>query len=210
MLTKKDYLLVGFIGLFFAIFSLPILNNIKLGFFEINFQNSLFLIIFFVILAVVALYFASLISKKIPVVLQVAKFSAVGAFNTFLDWGVLNMLIALSGIAGGVSFAIFKAISFLVSNGGSYFWNKYWTFKSDNQANTKEVLKFFVVSVGGLVINVFIASLVVSYIKPLFGFSQERWANVGALVATLASLVWNFIGYKFIVFVSRNKNSQTV
>jgi hypothetical protein len=30
--------------------------------------------------------------------------------------------------------------------------------------------------------------------------TPARWANIGLAMGTLLALVWNFIGYKFIVF----------
>jgi len=49
------------------------------------------------------------------------------------------------------------------------------------------------------VVNVGTATFVVSALAPE-GADLTVWANLGALVGTLAGLAWNFIGYKFIVF----------
>jgi putative flippase GtrA len=49
-------------------------------------------------------------------------------------------------------------------------------------------------------LNVGAASLVVNVIGPQFGMSEKLWANVGGIGAAFAVVVWNFIGYKFIVF----------
>lgn len=201
--------MVSVIGFFFAIFSIPIISNLKISFLPANFTTAVILVVIFLVFAPLALWVASLVAKIIPIILQVAKFAAVGAFNTFLDWGILNLLIALTGAASGVLYSVFKGISFLAANSGSYFWNKYWTFKSSSQANAGEFTKFFAVSIVGLIINVGIASAVVGWVKPLGGFTPERWANVGALLATLVSLVWNFVGYKFLVFISSKKKTNS-
>ncbi|MCX6765665.1 MAG: GtrA family protein [Candidatus Moranbacteria bacterium] len=199
-LTKRDYFLVSFIGLSFALFSIPILKNINLPFLKLNLITVLFLVIFFVIFANLALWIASIIGRRIPIAFQFAKFGAVGAFNTFLDWGVLNILIALTGTAAGIGYTVFKGISFIVANISSYLWNKHWTFGSQETANAQEMGKFFGVSVIGLIINISLASIVVNVIGPQAGMSPERWANVGALLATVVSLIWNFVGYKLWVF----------
>lgn len=199
-LTKRDYFLVSFIGVAFALFAIPILNNIKLTFFQVNFVNILILAIVLVIFANVALWIASIIGRRMPVIFQFAKFAAVGAFNTFLDWGILNLLMAFTGTAAGIGYTIFKGISFIVANVSSYLWNKHWTFGSQEKATAEEFGKFFGVSVVGMIINMGIASIVVNVIGSQGGLSPERWANVGALVATVASLGWNFAGYKIWVF----------
>jgi len=51
-----------------------------------------------------------------------------------------------------------------------------------------------------LAINVTVASLIVNLIQPQFGLSETIWANVGGIIAALVTVVWNFIGYKFVVF----------
>jgi len=53
-------------------------------------------------------------------------------------------------------------------------------------------------------LNVVVASLIVNYIAYPSFLSPRQWANVALLVATLVSLVWNFVGYKFFVFEKKN------
>lgn len=131
---------------------------------------------------------------------QFFKFAVVGVMNTLIDLGVLNGLILLTGMAVGWQFSVFKGISFIAAVINSYFFNKFWTFKSKKSVGAGELLQFFAVSVGGFVVNVGTASLVVNVIGPLWGISPTLWANVGAISAIAFSMAWNFIGYKFLVF----------
>lgn len=133
-------------------------------------------------------------------IVQFFKFSVVGVLNTAIDLGVLNILIRVSGIAAGFYFSLFKSVSFLAAVINSYFWNKYWTFKIVEKPKTGELFKFFSVNLVGLVINTGIASLIVNFIEAPVGISAKLWANIGALIAVGASLVWNFIGIKFVAF----------
>ncbi len=148
---------------------------------------------------------AYFIGKKIPVMWQAAKFILVGILNTLLDLGVLNLLLFTAETSSGGIYTFFKGISFSVAVINSYFWNKLWTFKKseeglDNSKTGKELLQFFIVSVIGFGINVGIATFVVNTIGSQFGLSDVLWANIGAISATVASMVWNFLGYKFVVF----------
>jgi putative flippase GtrA len=197
---KKDYLIVSIVGFFVGLLLLPVLKNLKLPFLKLNFGSGLLIVIGFAIFAILALLAVSLLSRRIPVLLQFAKFAAIGALNTLLDLGVLNILIFASGIALGYWYSLFKAISFIIANINSYFWNKYWTFGSGGRASVKEFSQFLMVSVVGFGINIGTASLVVNVIGAPENFSPERWANIGAVSATIISLIWNFIGYKFFVF----------
>lgn len=153
------------------------------------------------IAAATCLYITSLIGKKVPVIFQAGKFVTVGISNTLIDWGVLNLQILLTGITAGLFYPVFKGVSFLIAIINSFLWNKFWTFKKGETEKTgTEFLQFLIVSGIGLGINVGIASLAVNVIGPQGGISPKIWATVGALIATMFSMVWNFLGYKFIVF----------
>src|SRR3989344_9645258 len=148
---------------------------------------------------------AALLGRKFVTLFQGAKFLLVGGLNTFMDLGVLNLLIAASGITAGIGFSVFKGFSFLIAVANSYLWNKYWTFRGktmeqDFVEQGKEFAQFLVVSGIGFFLNVGSASLVVNFINPQFGLSERAWPTVGALVGTLVVMTWNFLGYKLIVF----------
>ena len=197
LVSKKDYFLVVIIGFVSGLLILPIVKNIK---FNLTAVRGVVIVIALTVLAVIALWVAKIISKKIPMVLQIAKFVATGVLNTLLDIGVLNLLMFVFVANSGSSYSIFKGASFIIANINSYFWNKYWTFGSGKSATTKEFGQFFAVSFVWFLMITGIASLIVNFIGPVGGISMTLWANVGAIMATLASLVWNFLGYKFIVF----------
>lgn len=200
MITKKDYFLISIVGILFGLLLLPVLKNIKFFPTGITFAKSALLVLSFFVLANVALWVASLVARRFAVVLEIAKFAAIGGLNTLLDLGVLNVLIIFTGVAAGYQYSLFKGISFVAANINSYFWNKYWTFDSQGGASVKEFAEFLVVSFIGFGINIGIASAVVNLIGAPAGMSPEVWANVGAVSATLVSLVWNFFGYKLVVF----------
>ena len=148
--------------------------------------------------------------------IQFIKFAIVGVINTVVDFGVLNVLIFFTGVASGIGFSLFKGISFLAAVGNSYILNKSWTFKDKSGNDTKKIVDFLFVSVVGLLINVGAASLIVNGFDPVefiivpaskvlgyFGMFisiEQIWSNIGALIATAVSLIWNFYGYKVLVF----------
>jgi len=134
---------------------------------------------------------------------QFFRYAVIGVVNTLIDWGVLNVLLFTTRRTDAVSYALFKSLSFCLAMTNSYFLNKSWTFKDeDGGVNSAATLmkagKFVLVNLVGLGINASLASLVASR-----GYGQADfilWANLGAVAATAASLVWNFFGYKFLVF----------
>jgi len=163
--------------------------------------GGLFLAVIVPIAAAISLYITYVLGKKVPVIFQAGKFATVGISNTLIDWGALNLQILLTGITAGLFYPVFKGVSFLIAIINSFLWNKFWTFKKIKVEKTgTEFLQFLIISAIGLVINVGIASLAVNLIGPQAGISPKIWATVGALIATMFSMVWNFLGYKFIVF----------
>jgi putative flippase GtrA len=136
---------------------------------------------------------------------QFSKFVIVGGVNTAIDFAVLNALMYLTSISSGGSLFLLNSISFSVAVINSYYMNRRWTFKEaaagivDKNAGV-QFSQFFVVSIIGAAINGGILTFFTSAIDPMFGLSPQLWANVGKLFATGVSLIWNFVGYKFIVF----------
>lgn len=198
-LAKRDYVIITFIGICLAFFTVPIIRNVI----DPTFLKVIYFPLYFVIwvlAANVGLLIAGIISEKIPVFLQISKFVAVGVFNTFLDWGIVNGLIFLLDMHGSREFVIFKTLSFLIANVASFFWNKSWTFQVSDESSSKDYIQFLVVSAIGLLINVGVAYLT-KEMKPEL-ISEGLWTQVSLLMATVFSMVWNFLGYKFIVFKS--------
>jgi putative flippase GtrA len=171
---------------------------------------------------------------KKKTIVQVLKFVVVGVLNTFVDLAILNLLIWLSGIGqSGPVFTLFKAISFTVAVVNSYYFNRLWVFRGDETKKVgTEFTKFIIISVVGAFVNVGVATLVVTYEQGMVGFIHmiplisptydwfvstlvaltspnfAVWPTVAALFGTLAGLVWNFLGYKFIVFVGNKNRAQ--
>jgi glycosyltransferase involved in cell wall biosynthesis len=72
---------------------------------------------------------------------QLVKYSIIGIINTFLDWGVYLGLTRI--FAYFIQHYLFaKGISFCVAVTNSYFWNRYWTFRSKR----KEILRQYSIS----------------------------------------------------------------
>lgn len=203
---KKDYLLSIIIGEVAAWLIILIAKNLGA---EIPAVGAIapylyYLPIVFPLVCAIGLGVASFLGRVMPVFYQLAKFVLVGGLNFLIDMGVLNFLVFYTGIASGAAQTGFKGLSFLVAVTNSYIWNKFWTFKrSSTESVGKEFFQFVVVSVIGLTINLAVDYVVVNFVSPFGGLPVKSWAQLGALVAAVVALTWNFVGYKFIVFDSK-------
>ena len=153
--------------------------------------------------------------------IQVGKFAVVGAINTMIDVIILNALVflgfATTIIIFGQKFLIANIISVAAAMVNSFILNKQWTFKSADKENIYlEIIKFFAITIIGmfvihqLIFNAlyfnlpFISSIIVSIVHfvKLNGIFPDEFVvlNFSKAIAIFGSLIWNFIGYKFIVF----------
>jgi putative flippase GtrA len=136
---------------------------------------------------------------------QATRFCIVGIINTVVDIVVLNLLIFITGTGNsGPLFTVFKTASFLVALMNSFYLNSKWTFAGDSGARPTftQGAQFVVISVLASVVNIASASYVASFISPPAEF-VNYWPTVAALVGTVFSFIFNFIGYKFLVFSNR-------
>src|SRR3989344_2816310 len=132
--AKKDFIIVSIVGVIFGLFATPVLENIKLPQWESSFTGVAILVLGFVIFANFALWIASLVGRKIPAVWQFSKYAAIGAMNSALDLGIFNFLSLTFQVFSGPTLLVLNTISFMTAVTNSYFWNTFWSFKTESVA----------------------------------------------------------------------------
>lgn len=157
--------------------------------------------ILFPVLAVIGIWIAEMIGKKFLFVYQLAKFLLVGAFFAIFDLIILNLLITWLGITKEeiIKYIIFVTISFIIATTFKYFANKYWAFEQkEKERMEKEFTQFFVITVFSLIIQTVFASLsfkvFTNFVSPILA------GNLGKILGIGIASIWNFLGYKFLVF----------
>jgi putative flippase GtrA len=123
------------------------------------------------------------------------RFIIVGGVNTALDFGILFFLTFL-----GLDKIVANYFSTGVALIFSFFANKSFTFKHKEGNAKKQFILFLVITLFGLwVIQPIIiwgsTTLLASYIP-----NEAINLFVAKLIATVASLIWNYILYSRIVF----------
>jgi len=195
-MSQKDIRFSILAAFLIGVLSLPTINNNLPGY---SFNTRILIALTLIVLTLIGLTALRFLSRWVSIFWQMAKFIVVGGLNTFLDFAILNLLIAATGITAGGEFSLFKALSISVAIINSYLWNKHWTFETKG-GGKGEFIEFLIVSLVGLGINVGSASILVNYVTPFFGLGPVNWANLSALIATFLGLVWSFLGYKLFVF----------
>lgn len=123
------------------------------------------------------------------------RFALVGGFNTALDFGILFGLTAL-GVDKIVANYVSTSISFIFS----FFANKTFTFKAKSGNAKREFISFIIVTLIGLWI---LQPLVIAGVTQLFtarALNDTTILLIAKLLATVVSLIWNYILYSRVVF----------
>jgi len=194
-ITKRDYAIGALVGFFTGVFAIPVLVNIGV-------DNKVLLA--FIPLAVsvvfpVGVWLGGFLARWMPFFAQLGKFAAVGFLNTAIDFGILNLLSSATGITAGLYLGGINVPAVVVALTNSYFWNKFWVFNAGEGSTASDLPKFIAVSVGAILVNSGIVAIGTGFPAPA-GLSPELWLNVTKVLATVASFLWNFVGYKIFVF----------
>lgn len=125
-------------------------------------------------------------------------FSIIGGINTALDFIILFVLTSF-GIKIFIANIFSTGITFIIS----FLMNKKITFKSvssNKKELIREMLLFIIVTLFGLWV---IQNIVISISIPIFENllkNKQISLLLSKLIATIFSLIWNFILYKKVVF----------
>ncbi len=131
---------------------------------------------------------------------RIIRFGLVGGANTALDFGLLFLFKSL-GLPVITSNIISTSVAFCFS----FFANKKYTFKTTDRNVKREVVLFIIVTLFGLwVLQTLVIKAVTALMVPS-GLAPDIILLVAKLVATVVSLVWNYVLYSLVVFPAASK-----
>ena len=126
---------------------------------------------------------------------QKIRFGIVGLANTALDFAILFILVAL-GLDKIPANYVSTGISFVFS----FFVNKKFTFKSKGGNVKKQFVYFIAITIVGLWIIQPIIIAGVSNLLESSGLAAAVILFIAKIIATVASLIWNYLFYSRLVF----------
>jgi putative flippase GtrA len=120
--------------------------------------------------------------------IQLIKFGVVGVSGY-----AINLLVfAFLASNLGVYHAVAAVGAFLVALGNNFFWNRHWTFGPGEGLAHEQAIRFTVVSVGSLVINLVALEVLVS--------SAGMHELAAQAIAVAVAMPFNFLGNKLWTF----------
>jgi len=112
------------------------------------------------------------------------KYATVGVIGTAMDVGSLYVFVDVLHI----SLLVATAMSFILAVINNYILNKLWTFRKSDRNYRKQFIKYFIVSVVGLVLT----EICMAFFVYLIGF----WYIASKLATSVIVLTWNFLANK--------------
>lgn len=125
---------------------------------------------------------------------QQIRFLFVGGLNTMVGYGTYALFLWL-----GLNYFYSNSISYVIGIIHSYFWNKKFTFKS-NDKSILEIVKFVSVYIVNYLVGIAFLSL---FIK-IFGINEYVAGVLNLVVTTLIS----YFGHKYFSFSKVNKGGN--
>ena len=140
---------------------------------------------------------------------QALKFGTVGVFNTLVDYGVFYVFIAFLHTDKSIAQVFATAIAMC----GSYFINKRWTFGEKGKGQKRQIVKFVITNIVSMLSTIVFMSLlhdamkihllansVLTGMSVPFVLSDDMGVMLCKIIASVLSMVINFLGNKFWVF----------
>lgn len=134
---------------------------------------------------------------------QFVRFLVVGVSNSFIDLGLLNVLVALAPPHDQVLFAAENSVAVACALINSYIWNARWTFLGQATGEPRQRVLFFAQAVANLLLN----NVVLLAVMALLPAGQGLWLglaiNVAKLCAMLVASSMSFFLLRVVVFRAR-------
>lgn len=124
----------------------------------------------------------------VDIIFKLLKFIAVGFSGMFIDFGTTWILKEKAKINKYLA----NSSGFILAATSNYFFNRIWTFHSNNQEVITEYFSFIGISLIGLGINNYIIYLLTEKLK--FNFYLSKLFAIGVVT------IWNFFMNYLITF----------
>jgi putative flippase GtrA len=130
-----------------------------------------------------------------------SKYAAAGLLSFSIDFGILNIVSAITGVTGGSSVGWVNIPGFCIAAVNAYVWNRIWVFpKTVEEKIFARFLHFLFVGIVGLTLNSTIVVLLTTYTAHPVILTDHQWLNIAKIIASGIAILWNFFGYKKIAF----------
>lgn len=126
------------------------------------------------------------------------RFGIVGSANTAIDFGILLTLTSI-----GIPAAIANYPSSTAAVVFSFFANKQYTFRTKESGLKREIILFLTFTLLAAWALQPLTILLVQFLLSPFALPTTITVVIAKVVATIATLVWNYLTYSRFVFTDK-------
>jgi len=116
---------------------------------------------------------------------QIIKFCLVGVLNTIIGYGIFFISLQF------INYLLALIVAHIIGVANSFFWNKYWVFRSEKN-KIREFLKFYSVYGIMLLLNIVVLYFFVSFLSIRPEISQLLILPVLTLLTYTGHKYWSF------------------
>jgi putative flippase GtrA len=132
---------------------------------------------------------------------QVGRYCLVGAVNTLIDVGILNVLLWRFPTSSVQTLVVYKSLAYTGGAASSFFLNKYWTFRRKHRPTGQEVGRFVIGMVLELLSSNGLLWLIAGALHPLIA-NTLGWENASNLLAVVANAALSYLLMRFWIFAT--------
>ena len=143
-------------------------------------------------------------SRRLPDVGLLLRYAIVGVIKVPADFAVFNAVLLGAEVPSTAHLLLAATAGFMSAAAVTYVLNARYTFRARPRLDS--FTRYLLVSAAGLLLHNAALLLLVAAVAPS-GVLALNAVRVGAL---LASLAWNYFGYKHLVFMHAPRRLQEV
>jgi len=134
-------------------------------------------------------------------------FCLVGGLNTIVDLLLLNGLLWIWPTQDTMQLLVYNSCAYAFGAVNSFLLNKYWTFQKRQQTTYKEVFRFALTTLCGIICNDTILWLVGTALHPTM-INATLWTNTSKVLAICGTFLISYLGMHLWVFAHHSAEEK--
>lgn len=140
---------------------------------------------------------------------QLLRFGLVGCLNTMIDLLALNALLWLWPTRNATALLFYNSLAYAFGALNSFLLNRYWTFRQRGSTNLREVVRFVLTTLAGIVCN----DLILWALSPVLlsaPFNPTIATNIAKMLAIGGTVLISYLGMRLWVFTQAASPSSSL
>lgn len=131
---------------------------------------------------------------------QFLRFGLVGCLNTLVDLLALNCLLWLWPTRNAVALLLANSLAYAFGALNSFLLNRYWTFQRRGRTNRREVARFVLAALAGIICNDLLLAGLNSILQTAH-LGTTIWLNFAKLLSIGGTVLISYLSMRLWVFV---------